>query len=67
MQMQQQRLKTSDVQLKCNDAFTVSIITEQFQQLAIKINMPTGINTCNNIDCDVDLIEVLSSERQCAP
>ena len=65
MQMQQQCLKTSDVQFKCNDAFTVWIITEQFQELAIKINMPTGINTCNNIDCDV--IEVLSSERQWAP
>ena len=65
MQMQQQRLKTSDMQFKLNDAFTVWIIIEQFQQLAIKINMQTGINTCNNIDCDV--IEVLSSERQCAP
>ena len=65
MQMQQQRLKTSNVQFKHNDAFTVWIITEQFQQLAIKINMPTGINTCNNIDCDV--IEVLSSDRQCMP
>ena len=62
MQMQQQCLKTSDVQFKRNDVW---IITEQFQQLAIKINMPTGINTCNNIDCDV--IEVLSSERQCTP
>ena len=65
MQMQQQRLKTSDVQFKRSDTFTVWIITEQFQQLAIKINMPTGINTCNNIDCDV--IEVLGSDRQCAP
>ena len=65
MQMQQQCLTTSDVQFKCNDAFTVWIITEQFQQLAIKINMPTGINACNNIDCDV--IEVLSSKRQCVP
>ena len=65
MQMQQQCLKTSDVQFKRNDTFTVWIITEQFQELAIKINMPTGINTCNNIDCDV--IEVLSSERQWAP
>ena len=65
MQMQQQRLKTSDVQFKHNNAFTVWIITEQFQLLAIKINMPTGINTCNNIDYDV--IEVLSTQRQCAP
>ena len=65
MQMQQQCLKTSDVQFKHNDAFTVWIITEQFQQLAIKMNMQTSINTCNNIDCDV--IEVLSSERQCTP
>ena len=65
MQMQQQCLKTSDVQFKRNDAFTVWIITEQFQQLAIKKDMPTGINTCNNIDCDV--IEVLSSGRQCVP
>ena len=65
MQMQQQCQKTSDVQFKLNDTFTVWIITEQFQQLAIKINMPTGINTCNSIDCDA--IEVLSSERQCTP
>ena len=65
MQMQQQRLKTSDIQFKRNSAFTVWIITEQFQLLAIKINMPTGINTYNNIDYDVR--EVLSSQRQCAP
>ena len=65
MQMQQQCLKTSDVQFKCNYAFTVWIIIEQFQQLAIKINMPTGITACNNIDYDI--IEVLSSDRQCAP
>ena len=65
MKMQQQCLKTSDVQFKRNDTFTVLIITQQFQQLAIKINMPTGINTCNNIECDV--IEVLSSDRQCVP
>ena len=65
MQMQQQCLKTSDVQFKRIDTFTVWIITEQFQQLAIKIKMPTGINTCNNIDCDV--IEVLSSDRQYTP
>ena len=59
MQMQQQRLKTSDVQFQHDNAFTVWIITEQFQQLAIEINMPTRINTCNNIDYNV--IEVLSS------
>ena len=30
-----------------------------------KVNMPTCINTCNKIDCD--LTEVLMSQRQCVP
>ena len=63
--MQQYHLKTIDVHFKCNDAFTVLIIKEQLQQLATKTNMPTGINTCNNMDYDV--IEMPSSQRQHVP
>ena len=50
--------------------FTLIVMTplqfelSQFQQLASKANMPTGIKTCNNRD--YNLIEVLKSQRQCA-
>ena len=68
--MQQLCPKTIDVHFNHNahfnhnDAFTVSIIIKQFQQLTSKVNMPTGINTCNNRD--YDLTEVLNSQRGCA-
>ena len=58
MQMQQQCLKTSDVQFKRNDAFTVWIITEQFQQLAIKMSI-------KSLNAELHLI--LNARRRTSP